>query len=155
MILDSLTRIDPKKWPDVSDIDNSRRAGSVSGDYAEVGNVVSLLEGGNGVDVENDTGDRSARLGDEFAKVIGDDAKLHSGGYEGSALDEGIPDSRAVGEDIRQFFNPDGIFDGMRIAGEDFEGAHGAEGSVDEEGEVVGFDRPGMASFDDDGGFAA
>src|SRR6267142_1091362 len=155
MILDSLTRIDPKKWPDVSDIDNSRRAGSVSGDYAEVGNVVSLLERGNGVDMKNDAGDRSARLGDEFAKVIGDGAKLHSGGNVGSALDQGIPDSRAAGEHVSEFFNPDGIFDRMRIAREDFEGAHRAEGAADEEGEVVGFDGAGVAGFDDDRGFAA
>src|ERR1700674_494942 len=154
MVLDSLTRIDSKTWPDVSDVDSSRQAGSVGGDYAEVGNVVSLLERGNGVDVENDAGDRSARLGDEFAEGIGDGAKLHSGGNVGSALDEGIPDSRAVGEDVGEFFNPHGIFDWMRIAREDFEGAHGAEGAVDEEGEVVGFDGAGMAGFDDDGGFA-
>lgn len=95
-----LTLIGPKKWPDASDLDNSRQAGSVGGDYAEVGNVVSLLEGGNSVDVENDAGDRSARLGDEFAEVIGDGAKFHSGRNVGSAFDEGIPDSRAVGEDV-------------------------------------------------------
>src|SRR2546427_419959 len=105
--------------------------------------------------MENDAGDWSARLGNEFAEVIGDGAKLHSGGNVGSALDEGIPDSRAVGEDVCEFFNPDRIFDGMRIAGKDFEGAHGAEGAGDEEREVVGFDGAGVARFDDDGGFAA
>src|SRR6266850_1602895 len=152
MLLDSLTLIDPKKWPDVSDVDNSR---GVGGDYAEVRNVVSFLERGNGVDVENDAVDRSARLGDLFAEVIGDGAKLHSGGNVGSTLDEGIPDSGAVGEDVGEFFNPDGIFDRMGIAGKDFEGAHGAEGAVDKESEVVGFDSAGVAGFDDDGGFAA
>src|SRR6267378_4307685 len=155
MTLDSLTRIDSKMRPDVSDIDNSRQAGRVGGDDAEVGNVVALLERGNGVDMENDTGDRSARLGDEFAEVIGDGAKLQSGGNVGSPLDEWIPDSGAVGEDVGEFFNPDGIFDGMGVAGKHFEGAHGAEAPVDEEGEVVGFDSAGVAGFDDDGGFAA
>src|SRR5216684_21359 len=43
----------------------------------------------------------------------------------------------------------------MRIAGEHFEGAHGAEGAVDEEREVVGFYGAGVAGFDDDGRFAA
>src|SRR2546425_8567448 len=105
--------------------------------------------------MENDAGDWSARLGNEFAEVIGDGAKLHSGGNVGSALDEGIPDSRAVGEYVRELFNPDGILDRMRIAGEHFEGAHGAEGAVDEECEVVRFHGAGMAGFDDDGGFAA
>src|SRR5882762_6479937 len=155
MILDSLTRIDSKTWPDGSDIDDSWQAGRVGGDYAKVGNVVSLLEGGNGVDMENDAGDRGARLGDELAEVISDGAKLRSRGNVGSAFDQGIPDSRAVGEHVSEFFNPDGIFDRMRIASEDFESAHRAQGAVDEEGEVVGFDGAGVAGFDDDGGFAA
>src|SRR4029077_624937 len=105
--------------------------------------------------MENDAGNRSARLGAEFAKVIGDGAELHPGGNVSSSLHEGIPDSRAVGEDVSKFFNPDGIFDGMGVAGEDFEGAHGAESAVDEEGEVVGFDGARMTGFDHDGRFAA
>ncbi len=127
----------------------------MGGDYAEVGNVVSLFQRGNGVDVENDAGDRGARLSDEFAEVIGDGAELHPGGNVSSSLDEGIPDSRAVGENVSKFFNPDGIFDGMGFAGEHFEGAYAAESAVDEEGEVVGFDSARMTGFDHDGGFAA
>src|SRR6266851_1860643 len=105
--------------------------------------------------MEDDGGDGSARLGNDFAGVIGDGAELHSGGNVGAAFDEGIPDAGAVGEDINEFFDPDGIFDGMRIAGEHFQGAHGAEGVVDEEGEVVGVDGAGVAGFDNDGRLAA
>jgi len=56
---------------------------------------------------------------------------------------------------IDDFIEPDRILDGMRVAGKHFEGAHGAEGAVDEEGEVVGFDGARVTSFDDDGGLAA
>ena len=127
----------------------------VGGDYAEVGDVVALFEGGDGVDVEDDGGDGSARLGDEFAGVVGDGAELHAGGDVCAALNEGIPDAGAVGEDIDEFFNPDGILDGMRIAGEHFQGAHGADSAVDEESEVVGFDGARVTGFDDDGRLAA
>src|SRR5216684_2820822 len=105
--------------------------------------------------MEDDGGDGSARLGNDFAGVIGDGAELHSGGNVGAAFDEGIPDAGAVGEDVNEFFDPDWIFDGMRIAGEHFQGAHGAEGAVDEESQVVGLDGAGVAGFDDDRGFAA
>ncbi len=91
----------------------------------------------------------------EGTALIGDGAELHSGGDVGAALDEGIPDAGTVCEDVHHFFDPDGIFDGVRVAGEHFEGAHGAESAVDEEGEVVGVDGAGVAGFDDDGGFAA
>src|SRR5258705_13453347 len=43
----------------------------------------------------------------------------------------------------------------MRIAGENLQCAHGTEGAVDEEGEVVGLDGAGVAGFDNDGGLAA
>src|SRR5260370_10997631 len=105
--------------------------------------------------MEDDGGDGSARLGSDFAGVIGDGAELHSGGNVGAAFDEGIPDAGAVGEDINEFFDPDGIFDGMRIAGEHFQGAHGAESAVDEEGEVVGLDGAGVAGFGNGGRVAA
>src|SRR5260370_4706165 len=105
--------------------------------------------------MEDDGGDGSARLGNDFAGVIGDGAEVQSGGSVGGAFAEGIPDAGGVGEDINEFFDPDGIFDGMRIAGEHFQGAHGAESAVDEEGEVVGLDGAGVAGFDNDGRLAA
>src|SRR5260370_14331873 len=131
------------------------RLRGVSGNDAEVGDVVSFFQRGDGVDVENDSGDGSAGLGDDFADVVGDGAELHSGGDVGAALDQGIADAGAIGQDVDQLFDPDGIFYGMRIAGKHFQGAHGAEGAVDEEGEVVGIDGAGVAGFNDDGGLAA
>src|SRR5260370_28887378 len=107
------------------------RLRGVSGNDAEVGDVVSFFQRGDGVDVENDSGDGSAGLGDDFADVVGDGAELHSGGDVGAALDEGIPDAGAVGEDVLQFFHPNGIFDGVRIAGEHLQCAHGAAGAID------------------------
>src|SRR5713226_9509050 len=105
--------------------------------------------------MEDDGGDGGTGLGNDFAGVIGDGAELHSGGNVGAAFDEGIPDAGAVGEDINEFFDPDWIFDRMRIAGEHFQGAHGAESAVDEEGEVVGVDGAGVAGFDNDRRLAA
>src|SRR5260370_24352227 len=127
----------------------------VGSDYTKVGDVVALFEGGDAVNVEDDRGDGSTGLGDEFAGVVGDDAELHARGDVSAALDEGIPDAGAVGEDINEFFNPDGIFDGMRIAGKHLEGAHGAESAVDEESEVVGFAGSSVPGFDDTRRFAA
>src|SRR6266436_3865751 len=86
---------------------------------------------------------------------VSDVVELHSGGDVRAALDEGIPDAGAIGEDVGQFFDPDRIFDGVGIAGEHLECAHGAEGAVDEEGDVVGVNGTGVAGFDDDGGLAA
>src|SRR6266849_1767941 len=104
--------------------------------------------------MEDDGGDGGTGLGNDFAGVIGDGAELHSGGNVGAAFDEGIPDAGAVGEDINEFFDPDWIFDRMRIAGNHFQGAHGAKSAVDEEGEVVGVDGAGVTGFDNDGRLA-
>src|SRR5260370_1289756 len=100
--------------------------------------------------MKDDGGAGSTRLGNDFAGVMGDGAELHSGGNVGAGFDEGIPDAGAVGEDINEFFDPDGIFDGMRIAGEHFQGAHGAESADDEEGEVGGLDGAGGSGFNND-----
>src|SRR6266481_7500033 len=43
----------------------------------------------------------------------------------------------------------------MRFAGKHFQGAHSAEGAVDEESDVIGLDGAGVAGFDDDGKLAA
>src|SRR5260370_18222395 len=96
--------------------------------------------------MEDDGGDGSARLGSDFAGVIGYGAELHSGGNVGAAFDEGIPDAGAVGEDINEFFVPDGIFDGMRIPGEHFHSTHGAAGALHHEAEDDRFTCPGVAS---------
>ncbi len=104
--------------------------------------------------MEDDGGDWSAGRGDNFTDIVGDDAQLHSGRDVSAAFDEGIPDARAIGEDVHQFFNPNGIFDGTRVAREHLQGAHGAEGAVDEEGDVVGVDGASVAGFDDDGRFS-
>ena len=90
----------------------------VGGGDADIGDVVAFFEGGDGVDVEDDAGDGGAGLSDGFAEVVGDGAEFHAGGDVGAALDERIPDSGAVGEDVFEFFDPDGILDGVRVAGE-------------------------------------
>ena len=70
------------------------------GGDAEVGNVVAFFERRNGVDVEDYPGDGGARLGDDFADIVGDGAEFHSGGDVGAALDEGIPDAGALGKNV-------------------------------------------------------
>src|SRR5437867_10111303 len=79
---------------------------SFSGGDAEVGDVVTFFQRRNGVDVEDDGGHRSARLGDDFADVGRDGAGLHSGGGVSAALDERITGSGAVGKDIGGVLNP-------------------------------------------------
>jgi len=105
--------------------------------------------------VEEDAGDGGAGLGDDFAEEVSDIAEFHAGGDVSAAFDERVPDAGAVGKDVFEFIEPDGVFDRVRLAGEHFEGAHGTEGAVDEEGEVVGVDCASVAGFDDDGGLAA
>jgi len=72
----------------------------VGGGDAEVGNVVAFFERRNGVDVEDYRGDGGARLGDDFADVVGDGAEFHSGGNIGATLNEGIPNAGALGENV-------------------------------------------------------
>ena len=50
--------------------------------------------------MEDYPGDGGARLGDNFADIVGDGAEFHSGGDVGAALDEGIPDAGALGENV-------------------------------------------------------
>src|SRR5882672_9439609 len=130
-------------------------SGGMGGDDADVGDVVSFFESGKRVDVEDDSGDGGAGLGDDFAEEVSDIAELHTGFDVGAAFHERIEDAKLLAEDVNDFIEPDRILDGMRVAGKHFEGAHGAEGAVDEERKVVGFDGTGVAGFDDDGGFAA
>src|SRR5207237_4259142 len=47
------------------------------------------------------------------------------------------------------------IFDGVRLAWKHSERAHGAEGAVDEESDVIGLDCAGVPGFDNDGRLAA
>src|SRR5438132_7697491 len=82
--------------------------------------------------------------------VVGDGAEFHSGGDIGAALDEGIPDAGTVSEDVDEFFNPDGILDGVRLTGKHFERPHGAERAVDEERNIIGLYGTGVAGLDDD-----
>src|SRR6266850_1248852 len=129
--------------------------GGMGGDDADVGDVVSFFESGKRVDVEDDSGDGGAGLGDDFAEEVSDIAELHTGFDVGAAFHERIEDAKLLAEDVDDFIEPDRILDGMRVAGKHFEGAHGAESAVDEKREVVGFDGTGVAGFNDDGGFAA
>jgi len=67
---------------------------------------------------------------------------FHASGDVGAALDEGIPDAGAVGEDIDEFVSiQTGFSMGCGSPGSILRGAHGAERAVDEESEVRRFRR--------------
>ena len=129
--------------------------GGVDGNRGNVCNVVPLFEGWDRVDVQDDTGDGSAGFEYDFAEIVGYKADFHALLNIGTALHERVPNAGAVGQDIHDSVEPDGVLDRPRVSGKHFESAHGAHCSVDEEGDVIRFDDAGIASFDDDGGFAA
>src|SRR5262252_6720319 len=107
---------------------------------ADVCNVVAFLEGWDRVDVQDDTGDRSAGFEYDFAEIVGNKADLHALLNIGTALDKRVPDAWAVGQDIHDSVEPHGILDGPRISGKHLESAHRAECPIDEEGDVIRFD---------------
>src|SRR5215469_9070694 len=131
------------------------RLGGVGGNHTDVSNVIAFFEGWDRVDVQDDTGDRSPGFEDNFAEVVGDKADFHALLNVGAAPHKRVPNAGAIRQDIDDSVEPDGILDGPRLSWEHFESAHGAECPVDEEGDVIRLDGPGIASFDDHGRFAA
>jgi hypothetical protein len=90
--------------------------GGVGGNGGDVCNVVSFFEGWDRVDVQDDTGDGSAGFEYEFAEIIGDEADFHALLNIGTTLHKGVPNARAVGQDIHDSVEPDGILDGPRVS---------------------------------------
>ena len=129
--------------------------GGVSGNGGDVCNVVPFFEGWDRVDVQDDTGNGSAGLEYELAEIVGDKADFHALLNVGPTLHKRVPNARAVGQDIHDPVEPDRILDGPRTPGKHFESAHGVECPVDEQSDVIPFDGTGIASFDNDGRFAA
>src|SRR5258707_15772562 len=86
-------------------------SGSVGGGDAQVGDIVALFEGRDGVDVENDGGYGGAGFGDDFADVIGDGAEFHAGGDVRAVVDEGVSDSGPAAADVAELFEQSGVFD--------------------------------------------
>src|SRR5215475_2506195 len=70
--------------------------GSVGGNGADVRNVVAFFEGWDRVDVQDDTGDRSAGFEYNFAEVVGNIADFHALLNIGPTLHNGVPNARAV-----------------------------------------------------------
>src|SRR5580693_5854097 len=130
-------------------------SGGVGGNGTDICNVVASLEGWDRVDVQDDTGDGSAGFEYKFAKIVGDESDFHALLNIGTTLHKRIPNARAVGQDIHDSVEPDGILDGPRVSCKHFKSSHGAECPVEQEGDVVLFDDAGVASFDNDGRFAA
>ena len=116
---------------------------SVGGNDADVCNVVAFFEGWDRVDVQDDTGDGRAGFEYEFAEIIGDKADLHALLNIGTTLHKRVPNAWAVGQDIHDSVEPDGILDGPRVSWKHFESAHGAECPVDQEGDVIRRDGAG------------
>src|SRR5215467_8643466 len=77
-----------------------RNLWGVRGHNAQIGDVVSFFERWDSVDVQHDAGDWGARLRDDLAKVVGNGSKLHACGDVGAALDEWVPNTRAIGNHV-------------------------------------------------------
>jgi hypothetical protein len=132
-----------------------RLLGGLDGNGADVCNVVAFFEGWYRVDVQDDTGDGSASFEYDFAEIVGDKADFHALLNIGTTLHKRVPNARAIGQDIHDSVKPDGILDGPSVSGKHLESTHSAECPVDEKGHVIRFDGAGIASFNDDGRFAA
>ena len=68
----------------------------MGGNGADVRNVVAFFEGWDRVDVQDDTGDRSAGFEYNFAEVVGNIADFHALLNIGPTLHNGVPNARAV-----------------------------------------------------------
>ena len=90
--------------------------GGVDGNRGNVCNVVPLFEGWDRVDVQDDTGDGSAGFEYEFAEVVSDKADFHALLNIGTTLHKRVPNARAVGQDIHDSVEPDGILDRPRVS---------------------------------------
>ena len=88
----------------------------VCGNGGDVCNVVAFFEGWDCVDVQDDTGDGSAGFEYDFAEIIGDKADFHALMNIGTTLHKRVPNARAVGQDIHDSVEPDGILDGPRVS---------------------------------------
>jgi len=129
--------------------------GSMGGDDANVGDVVTLLQRGNRVDVKYDSRDGGVRFEDAIAKVVGDITDLHALLNVGSAFDQRVPDAGAIGDDVSDSVEPHRIFNGMRVARQHLERPHGAERTFDQQSDVVALHRSGVTSFHHNRRFAA
>src|SRR5215475_13945558 len=90
--------------------------GSVGGNGGDVCNVVAFFEGWDRVDVQDDTGDGSAGFEYQLAEVVGDKTDFHSLLNIGTTLHQRIPNTGAVGQDIHDSVEPDGILNGPRVS---------------------------------------
>jgi len=90
--------------------------GGVGGNGADVCNVVAFFEGRDCVDVQDDTGERSSGFEYDFAEIVRDKADFHALLDIGTTLHKRVPNARAVGQDIHDSVEPDGILDGPRVS---------------------------------------
>src|SRR5215471_14646789 len=119
----------------------------MGGNGADVYNVVAFFERWDRIDVQDDTRNGSAGFKYDFAEIVGDKADFHALLNIGTTLHKRVPDARAVGQDVHELVDPDGILDGPRISGKHLESTHGAECPLDEKGNVIGIDDAGIASL--------
>src|ERR1700752_3473519 len=92
-----------------------RALGGVGGNGADVCDVVAFFEGRDYVDVQDDPGDGSSGFEYDFAEIVRDKADFHALLDIGTTLHKRVPNARAVGQDIHDSVEPDGIFDGPRV----------------------------------------
>src|SRR5215471_4906315 len=95
---------------------NQIRLGCVGSNRSDVCNIVTFFEGWDCIDVQDDTGDGSAGFEYKFAEIVGYIADFHALLNIGTALHKRVPNARAVGQDIHDSVEPDGILDGPRVS---------------------------------------
>ena len=126
---------------------NSWGMGSYSSDVCD---VVSFFERWDCIEMQDDAGDGSVGFEYELAKIVGNKTDFHALLHIRTALHKRVPDARAVGQNVHDFVEPDGVRDAPGFAWKHFENAHGVECPVDEECDIICFDDARIASFDDD-----
>src|SRR5215471_8316720 len=126
----------------------------MGGYSTDVCDVVSFFERWDCIDMQDDTGDGSVGFQYELTVIVGNKADFHALLHVGTALHKRIPDARAVGHDVHDLVEPDGILDLPSVPWKHFESTHGIERSVDQECDLICFDDSRIASFDHDRRFA-
>ena len=89
---------------------------SVGGNGGDVCNVIAFLERWDRVDVQDDTGDRSAGFEYDLAEIVGDKADFHALLNIATALHKRVPNAGAIGQDIHDSVEPDRILDRPRVS---------------------------------------
>jgi hypothetical protein len=128
---------------------------SFSVDDADVGNRLALGHRRHRPDVQHDPCLRRSRVQECLAEVIGDVADEHPLLDVRAALDARVEHARLVAGDARDPLHPHRVLDDSGDAGNHPEIAHHVQAAVDEQVDVVGLHRAGVARLGGERSLAA